>query len=215
MKIKLLFVGALGALNITGVYAQSCVDGPFDCDGYTISGTIGSETYAAPGSTEARCYKGSNDKKVYKVVESIAACLGSYSNVAIQNISLCDNMTGRKCECECDESVCNQDWKQFASSGLVVRKYNGISCQCTTSSSSKICTAKVQYGCLGGYYGTATDGNTYNCKRCPQTSAGVYGTSVSGDNATITKCYIPKGKTFSDTTGKGIYAHTGDCYYSN
>ena len=66
---------------------------------------------------------------------------------------------------------------------------------------------QCEYRCAAGYYGSGV-----NCTQCPS-SGGITGTSVAGDNATITKCYIPSGTSFSDSTGSGTY--TNNCYWTN
>ncbi len=63
------------------------------------------------------------------------------------------------------------------------------------------------YRCADGYYGTAAPSGTSGCTKCTSP-----GTSDAGNNSAITKCYIPKNTTGSDTTGTYIY--TTDCYYT-
>ncbi len=77
-------------------------------------------------------------------------------------------------------------------------------------SDSTTCSTQIVYRCATGYYGTSTNG-TSGCTRC-LSSGGVYGTSIAGNNAAITKCYLPSGTSFSDSSGSGEY--TADCYYT-
>lgn len=56
------------------------------------------------------------------------------------------------------------------------------------------------YRCAAGYYGNGT-----TCTVCPGG-----GTSPAG-TTTVSGCYIPSGRSFSDGTGSGKY--TGNCYY--
>ncbi len=72
------------------------------------------------------------------------------------------------------------------------------------------CVSTARYRCAAGYYGSSTSG-TSGCTKCPS-SGGVAGQSEPGNNAVITKCYIPSGSKFSDSTGRWTY--TGNCYYS-
>lgn len=83
---------------------------------------------------------------------------------------------------------------KILAAGTSVNVANGAAVTCQTGSY-----------CSGGdsiYYGSTGGANS-----CP-----VPGTSVAGATA-ITNCYIPKGASFSDSTGSGIY--TDDCYYTN
>jgi len=81
---------------------------------------------------------------------------------------------------------------------------------------SGTCRSATKYRCAAGYYGTPTTdllGNlSGGCTICPS-SGGVAGSSTPGDNAEITKCFIPSGTTFSDASGSGTY--DGNCYYQN
>ena len=98
-------------------------------------------------------------------------------------------------------SVCSSTSWTASSTGYETRCYNN----------------GCQYRCAAGYYGSAT-GNAYGttsptgCTQCPS-SGGVAGQSVAGDNTAITKCYIPAGTSFSDSTGSGTY--TNNCYWTN
>ncbi len=76
-----------------------------------------------------------------------------------------------------------------------------------------VCSTTTQYRCNAGYYGTAQHflGRYSGCTQCPS-SGGVAGSSTAGDNATITKCYIPTTASFSDTTGTWSYSEP--CYYT-
>lgn len=67
--------------------------------------------------------------------------------------------------------------------------------------------ASCEYQCKQGYYGSGQ-----SCTRCPS-SGGVYGTTALAGATAITKCYLPSGTAFSDTTGSGTY--TDKCYYTN
>lgn len=84
---------------------------------------------------------------------------------------------------------------------------------------------KATLDCASLDYGVLSDGVTCSatessgayslCKQCPSdTDGGATPTSDTGNNAAITKCYIPRNATFADKTGSGTYSG-GNCYYSN
>lgn len=80
----------------------------------------------------------------------------------------------------------------------------------TTCNCNGTLTTHTEYRCDTGYYGTTSNG-TSGCTRCPS-SGDIYGSSVAS-SISITKCYLPSGTGFSNSTGSGTY--TDNCYYTN
>lgn len=98
-----------------------------------------------------------------------------------------------------------------SSDGIVTTK------SCSNSSLYNPSTKVVSNTCLCGvatpqcdvgYYQSST--RPFACEPCPS-SGGIYGTTAAVGATSITECYLPAGREFSDATGSGIY--TDDCYY--
>ncbi|MDR2412611.1 MAG: hypothetical protein LBD50_00165 [Rickettsiales bacterium] len=132
---------------------------------------------------------------------SCATCNSGYTrtNGGTQSAGTCDydyyycqsNCTG------CANCTSDADWSAY---GTGYQKKTTKSCSCNT------CNSSTTYRCAAGYYGTSTNG-TSGCTICP-----IGGTSVAGDNTTISKCYAspPNG---SDYSGNWQFMQT--CYYTS
>lgn len=84
---------------------------------------------------------------------------------------------------------------------------------------STTCATTEKTSCKAGYYGESPQlfkrlptSTCSGCTECPSSADGLPTTSTPGDNDTITKCFIPSGAAFSDSTGNGTY--TENCYYN-
>lgn len=105
---------------------------------------------------------------------------------------------------DCDGTCTDCESTDWTSDGIgreakTVATCNTDTCECSKMSSRR---------CIAGYYGLAFPqfGSTgTGCTRCPSP-----GTSVAGDNRTITKCYSTRG---SDATG--TFEYTQNCYYTS
>ncbi|MDR2412841.1 MAG: hypothetical protein LBD50_01355 [Rickettsiales bacterium] len=107
------------------------------------------------------------------------------------NFNICQsNCTG------CMNCTSDADWSAY---GTGYQKKTTKSCSCNT------CNSSTTYRCAAGYYGLSHNG-TSGCEICP-----TGGTSVAGDNTTISKCYAspPNG---SDYSGNWQFMQT--CYYT-
>ena len=175
---------------------------------------MASNAHAIPGacSTSTACTGNSNivqgsicdtsERKCYTTgsvnfyVDSCKTCIdGSVPSLITSSYGGC-NISYAICGQVCPQSCSNLAWAD-AGTGYQVR--------CNISSYT------CEYRCADNYYGSPSSALA-GCTVCPS-SGGVAGQSVAGDNSTITRCYIPSGTSFSDSTGSGTY--TANCYWSN
>ena len=154
-------------------------------------------------------YSGGNTGSIY-CTNSCAECLSGKKKVAIQvAVGICDIVTNSciGCTSSSDCTSMNTDWYQSSNTHQRYRQTGS----CTSSQSlhgyivsdyfdsTGICYQTTQRQCIGGYYGNPTS-DTYQCAKCDTP-----GTSTAGSNYYKTNCYIPKGTTFTETTGSGSY----------
>lgn len=143
-------------------------------------------------------------------VESCATCKSGYekSTTAV-TVSGCSNTLSfttcvKTCNGTCTD--CNDtNW----TSGTPIQSRVDATCNTLTC----VCSKKTEYRCVGGYYGTPTNGLT-GCTKCPDG-----GLSTAGMNSNITNCYITGGSDASGTFvfDRGHSSMVGNnwCYYSN
>lgn len=73
------------------------------------------------------------------------------------------------------------------------------------------CEVKPEYRCAKNWYGSSTNGIS-GCNRCPLFSGGVYGETASAGTSSVSQCYVPANKTYTDSTG--TFEFTRNCFYN-
>ena len=195
---KLFILTALACIAANGAYAYTCSE-------LGLSGT---------------CYAGSAGiKDAY--IQTNSVCQSSSSGCTYRD---CNNVCSCNQRCTgdldpnlgCPAGCPNTVWDAIGGAAILKNMYQSRCVDAPAGIIGKNC----EWRCADGYYGTAKGTSDSNptattmsgCTVCP-TSGGLKGTSVAGDNATITKCYIPSGTSFSDSTGSGTYSN--NCYWTN
>lgn len=83
---------------------------------------------------------------------------------------------------------------------------------CPSGATSQIGAGEISdCFCDSGYYGIINS-ESDSCTRCPELSAGQYGTSPAASTS-VTECYVPSNTIYSDSSGK--YMYTQNCFYTN
>jgi len=147
--------------------------------------------------------------KLNKIIIATTLCVvgANAYGLAINKCCTRDPLNG-DCTCYADSNnscyqcgaaleCVNCDSTNWASAGA--GSESRINAVCDTNTG--LCSKTTEYRCIAGYYGSGK-----SCSSCPNG-----GTSRLGDNSTISRCYLPDGTGFSDSTGSGVI--DDDCYY--
>lgn len=179
----------------------------------SISDAIGNiYTWASayPGSNCALIYQNWTTEGYYP--EGLGQAWLDGTKAGLSAYQICDwGSAGEICSagCEMPGMSSYQDCSDFTSWNDIGNGYEesaGMTFLCNECYD----VGENKYRCAAGYYGSSTNG-TSGCTRCPS-SGGIYGVSAAGSTS-IASCYIPSGKSMSDSVG--AYTYTANCYYTN